>query len=307
MYYFIPKQADRPVYSYKLSIIHFWSLIFLYIWAGPHHLHYTALPDWAQTLGMVMSIILWMPSWGGMINGLMTLQGAWDKLRTDPILRMLVVVGRLLRHGDLRGADDVDPLGQLAQPLHRLDDRPRAFRRARLERHDHLRRALLPGAAAVEARAGSTRSRLVSWHFWLATIGIVLYAASMWVGGIMQGLMWREVDDQGFLVNTFVDTVVAMHPMYVDPRARRGALPRGRAHHGLEPLEDGRRRAAAGPARAGRVGTRSRCQTATETRSPTLRLPRRSRSSCRTTAGSSATTPRRDQRDAAAGALASSW
>ena len=128
MYYFIPKQADRPVYSYKLSIIHFWSLIFLYIWAGPHHLHYTALPDWAQMLGMVFSIVLWMPSWGGMINGLMTLQGAWDKLRTDPILRMLVVSRRLLRHGDLRGADDVDPLGQLAQPLHRMDDRPRALR-----------------------------------------------------------------------------------------------------------------------------------------------------------------------------------
>ena len=153
MYYFVPKQAERPVYSYKLSIIHFWALIFLYIWAGPHHLHYTALPDWASTLGMVFSIILWMPTWGGMINGLMTLSGAWDKLRTDPIIRMMVVSHRLLRHVHLRGADDVDPRGELAVALHRLDHRPRAFRRAGLERHDHLRRALLPGAAAVEPRA----------------------------------------------------------------------------------------------------------------------------------------------------------
>ena len=114
MYYFMPKQAERPVYSYRLSIIHFWALIFLYIWAGPHHLHYTALPDWAQTLGMVFSIMLWMPSWGGMINGLMTLSGAWDKLRTDPILRIHGGVARLLRHGDLRGADDVDQDGQRA-------------------------------------------------------------------------------------------------------------------------------------------------------------------------------------------------
>jgi cytochrome c oxidase cbb3-type subunit 1 len=124
MYYFVPKQAERPVYSYKLSIIHFWSLIFLYIWAGPHHLHYTALPDWAATLGMVFSIILWMPSWGGMINGLMTLQGAWDKLRTDPI-------------------------GKLAVALHRLDHRSRPLRRTWLERHDHIRLPLLHDTTSV--------------------------------------------------------------------------------------------------------------------------------------------------------------
>ena len=153
MYYFVPKQANRPVYSYRLSIIHFWALIFLYIWAGPHHLHYTALPDWAQTLGMVFSIMLWMPSWGGMINGLMTLSGAWDKLRTDPIIRMMVAGHRLLRHVDLRRPDDVDQGGQLAVALHRLDHRPRAFRRARLGRHDLLRRDLLHGAEALEPRA----------------------------------------------------------------------------------------------------------------------------------------------------------
>ena len=157
MYYFVPKQADRPVYSYRLSIVHFWSLIFLYIWAGPHHLHYTALPDWAQTLGMVFSIMLWMPSWGGMINGLMTLSGAWDKLRTDPILRMMVIAvafyGMSTFEGPVMSIKAVNSLS----PLHRLDHRPRAFRRARLGRHDHLRRALLPGAAAVEPRAALQR------------------------------------------------------------------------------------------------------------------------------------------------------
>ncbi len=149
MYYFVPKRAERPVYSYRLSIVHFWSLIFLYIWAGPHHLHYTALPDWAQTLGMTFSIMLWMPSWGGMINGLMTLSGAWDKLRTDPVIRFLVVLGRLLRHVDLRGTADEHQVGQRAVALHRLDHRPRAFRRARLGRLHQLRRDLLPRAVAV--------------------------------------------------------------------------------------------------------------------------------------------------------------
>ena len=146
MYYFIPKQAERPVYSYRLSIVHFWSLIFLYIWAGPHHLHYTALPDWAQTLGMTFSIMLWMPSWGGMINGLMTLSGAWDKLRTDPVLRMLVVSVAFYGMSTFEGPLDVDQGGERAQPLHRLDRRPRAFRRARLGRLRQLRRPLLAGA-----------------------------------------------------------------------------------------------------------------------------------------------------------------
>ena len=153
MYYFIPKRAERPIYSYRLSIVHFWSLIFLYIWAGPHHLHYTALPDWAQTLGMTFSIMLWMPSWGGMINGLMTLSGAWDKLRTDPVLRMLVVsvafYGMSTFEGPMMSIKAVNSLS----PLHRLDHRPRAFRRARLGRLRHLRRALLPGAVAVEPQA----------------------------------------------------------------------------------------------------------------------------------------------------------
>jgi cytochrome c oxidase cbb3-type subunit 1 len=222
MYYFIPKQADRPVYSYKLSIIHFWSLIFLYIWAGPHHLHYTALPDWAQTLGMVFSVVLWMPSWGGMINGLMTLQGAWDKLRTDPILRMLVVsvgfYGMATFEGPMMSIRSVNSLSHYTEWT-----------------IGHVHSGALGwngmitfGALYYLVPRLWNRERLysialVSWHFWLATIGIVLYAASMWVAGIMEGLMWREVDDQGFLVNSFVDTVAAKHPMFVI-RAVGGSL-----------------------------------------------------------------------------------
>ncbi|MEL6100525.1 MAG: cytochrome-c oxidase, cbb3-type subunit I [Pseudomonadota bacterium] len=214
MYYFIPKQAERPVFSYKLSIIHFWALIFLYIWAGPHHLHYTALPDWASTLGMVFSIILWMPSWGGMINGLMTLQGAWDKLRTDPVIRMMVIslafYGMSTFEGPMMSIRAVNSLSHYTDwtighvhsgalgwngmitfgALYFLV--PKLWKRERLYSLD-----------------------LVNWHFWLATIGIVLYAASMWVTGIMEGLMWREVDANGFLVNSFADTVSAKFPMYV--------------------------------------------------------------------------------------------
>ncbi len=214
MYYFIPKQADRPVYSYRLSIIHFWALTFIYIWAGPHHLHYTALPDWVQTLGMVMSVILWMPSWGGMINGLMTLSGAWDKLRTDPILRMLVIsvafYGMSTFEGPMMSIKSVNALSHYTDWT-----------------VGHVHSGALGWVGMISMGAvyylvprlwGRERLysyTLVSWHFWLATLGIVLYAASMWVSGIMQGLMWREYDDQGFLVYSFVETVEAMHPYYV--------------------------------------------------------------------------------------------
>jgi cytochrome c oxidase cbb3-type subunit 1 len=222
MYYFVPKQANRPIYSYRLSIVHFWSLIFLYIWAGPHHLHYTALPDWAQTLGMVFSVMLWMPSWGGMINGLMTLSGAWDKLRTDPILRMMVIAvafyGMSTFEGPVMSIRAVNSLshytdwtighvhsgalgwvgmisfGALYYLTPRLWDRERLY-----------------------------SLRLINWHFWLATIGIVLYASAMWVSGIMQGLMWREYDQEGFLVYSFVETVEQMHPYYLI-RALGGTL-----------------------------------------------------------------------------------
>ena len=132
MYYFVPKQAGRPIYSYRLSVVHFWALIFTYMWAGPHHLHYTALPDWTQSLGMVFSLILLAPSWGGMINGIMTLSGAWHKLRDDPILKFLIVSLSFYGMSHVRGADDVDQDGQRAVALHRLDHRPRALGRARL-------------------------------------------------------------------------------------------------------------------------------------------------------------------------------
>ena len=214
MYYFVPKQAERPVFSYKLSIIHFWALIFLYIWAGPHHLHYTALPEWASTLGMVFSVILWMPSWGGMINGLMTLSGAWDKLRTDPIIRMMVVsigfYGMSTFEGPMMSIKAVNSLS------HYTDWTIGHVHSGALGWNGMITfGALYFLTPRLWNRDSLYSLKLVSWHFWLATIGIVLYASSMWVTGIMEGLMWREVDANGFLVNAFADTVSAKFPMYV--------------------------------------------------------------------------------------------
>ena len=214
MYYFIPKRANRPVYSYRLSIVHFWSLIFLYIWAGPHHLHYTALPDWAQTLGMVFSVMLWMPSWGGMINGLMTLSGAWDKLRTDPVLRMMVIsvafYGMSTFEGPMMSIKSVNSLS------HYTDWTIGHVHSGALGWVGMISMAcmyhLIP---RLWGRKEVYSLRLVSWHVWLATLGIVVYASAMWVSGIMQGLMWREYDANGFLAYSFVETVEAMHPYYV--------------------------------------------------------------------------------------------
>jgi len=214
MYYFVPKQAGRPVYSYRLSIIHFWSLIFLYIWAGPHHLHYTALPDWAQTLGMVFSIMLWMPSWGGMINGLMTLNGAWDKVRTDPIIRMMVLAlafyGMSTFEGPMLSIKAVNSLS------HYTDWTIGHVHSGALGWNGMITFAcvyyLVP---RLWQKPRLYSLRMINWHFWLATLGIVFYAASMWVAGITQGLMWREYGSDGYLVNSFVDTVAALHPMYI--------------------------------------------------------------------------------------------
>jgi len=222
MYYFVPKQANRPVYSYRLSVIHFWSLIFLYIWAGPHHLHYTALPDWTQTLGMTFSVMLWMPSWGGMINGLMTLSGAWDKLRTDPVLRFLVTsvgfYGMSTFEGPVMSIRSVNSLSHYTDWT-----------------IGHVHSGALGWVAFVSfgaiyflvpklwKRTQFYSLRLIEWHFWLATIGIVLYITPMWISGIMQGLMWRAYDDLGFLQFSFVETVAAMHPYYV-VRALAGVL-----------------------------------------------------------------------------------
>jgi hypothetical protein len=237
MYYFVPKQAERPVFSYKLSIVHFWALIFLYIWAGPHHLHYTALPDWASTLGMVFSIILWMPSWGGMINGLMTLSGAWDKLRTDPIIRMMVVsigfYGMSTFEGPMMSIRAVNSLS------HYTDWTIGHVHSGALGWNGMITfGALYFLTPRLWQRERLYSLSLVNWHFWLATIGIVLYAASMWVTGIMEGLMWREVDAQGFLVNSFADTVAAKFPMYVVRALGRHAVPRRCGDHVLQPLDD---------------------------------------------------------------------
>ncbi|WP_296676945.1 cytochrome-c oxidase, cbb3-type subunit I [Novosphingobium sp.] len=214
MYYFVPKQAERPVYSYRLSIIHFWSLIFLYIWAGPHHLHYTALPDWAQTLGMVFSIMLWMPSWGGMINGLMTLNGAWDKIRTDPIIRMMVMAlafyGMSTFEGPMMSIKSVNSLS------HYTDWTIGHVHSGALGWNGMITFSCLYYLfPRLWKRARMYSLRMINWHFWLATLGIVFYAASMWVAGITQGLMWREYGADGYLVNSFVDTVAALHPMYL--------------------------------------------------------------------------------------------
>ncbi len=214
MYYYIPKRAERPVYSYRLSIIHFWALIFLYIWAGPHHLHYTALPDWAQTVGMVFSIMLWMPSWGGMINGLMTLSGAWDKLRTDPGLRFSVTAvgfyGMSTFEGPLMSVRQVNALSHYTDWT-----------------IGHVHSGALGWVAFIcfgalyymvpmlWGKKDIYSKKLASWHFWTATLGIVLYITSMWVSGIMQGLMWRAYDQFGFLQYSFIETVQAMHPFYV--------------------------------------------------------------------------------------------
>ncbi len=222
MYYFVPKQAERPIYSYRLSIVHFWSLIFLYIWAGPHHLHYTALPDWAQTLGMVFSVVLWMPSWGGMINGLLTLNGAWDKIRTDPIIRMMVwalaFYGMSTFEGPMLSIKWVNSMS------HYTDWTIGHVHSGALGWNGMITFAAL--YYLVPRLWGRNRLyslRMVNWHFWCATLGIVFYAASMWVAGMMQGYMWREYGSDGYLVNSFADTVSAMWPMYV-ARAFGGLL-----------------------------------------------------------------------------------
>ncbi len=210
MYYFVPKRVGRPVYSYRLSIVHFWSLIFIYIWAGPHHLHYTALPQWVQTLGMTFSIMLWMPSWGGMINGLMTLSGAWDKLRTDPVVRMMVVAiafyGMATFEGPLMSIREVNALS------HYTDWTIGHVHSGALGWNGFISFAALYCMVPwLWKKERLYSDALVEWHFWIATSGIVLYITSMWISGIMEGLMWREYTPQGYLANAFVETVAAKH------------------------------------------------------------------------------------------------
>jgi cytochrome c oxidase cbb3-type subunit I len=213
MYYFVPKQAGRPIYSYRLSVVHFWSLIFTYMWAGPHHLQYTALPDWAQSLGMVFSLILLAPSWGGMINGIMTLSGAWYKLRTDPILKFLIVslsfYGMSTFEGPMMAIKTVNSLSHYTDWT-----------------IGHVHAGALGWVAMISVgslyyviprlfdRTQMYSIQLVTLHFWLATIGVVLYIAAMWIAGVMQGLMWRAVNPDGTLTYAFVESVKATYPFY---------------------------------------------------------------------------------------------
>ena len=214
MYYFVPKQAGRPVYSYRLSIVHFWALISVYMWAGPHHLHYTALPDWAQSIGMVFSLVLLAPSWGGMINGIMTLSGAWEKLRDDPVIRFLIVAlsfyGMSTFEGPMMSIKTVNALSHYTDWT-----------------IGHVHSGALGWVAMISigsiyalipwlyGKKEMYNVGLVNTHFWLATIGTVLYIASMWVSGISQGLMWRAVNDDGTLTYTFVEALKATYPYYV--------------------------------------------------------------------------------------------
>ncbi len=213
MYYYIPKQIGRPVYSYRLSIVHFWALIFTYMWAGPHHLHYTALPDWAQSLGMVFSLILLAPSWGGMINGIMTLSGAWHKLRDDPILRFLIVslsfYGMSTFEGPMMSIKTVNALSHYTDWT-----------------IGHVHSGALGWVGLVSmgslyylvprlfGREKMYSTKAIEVHFWVATIGIVLYAVAMWISGVTQGLMWRAVEPDGTLTYSFVESVVASYPYY---------------------------------------------------------------------------------------------
>jgi cytochrome c oxidase cbb3-type subunit 1 len=214
MYYFIPKQANRPVYSYRLSVVHFWALISVYMWAGPHHLHYTALPDWAQSLGMVFSLILLAPSWGGMINGIMTLSGAWHKLRSDPILKFMIVslsfYGMSTFEGPMMSIKTVNALSHYTDWT-----------------IGHVHSGALGWVAFIVIGSlyalipklyGKTEmysTSLINTHFWLATIGVLVYIAAMWIAGVMQGLMWRAVNDDGTLTYTFIESIKATYPYYV--------------------------------------------------------------------------------------------
>ena len=213
MYYFVPKQADRPVYSYRLSVVHFWALIAIYMWAGPHHLHYTSLPNWAQSIGMVFSIILLAPSWGGMINGIMTLSGAWHKLRTDPILKFMIVslsfYGMSTFEGPMMSIKTVNALSHYTDWT-----------------IGHVHSGALGWVAMMTIgtmycliprlynKAGMYSTRLIDVHFWTSTIGVVLYAVPMWISGITQGLMWRALNEDGTLTYSFIESLKFTYPYY---------------------------------------------------------------------------------------------
>jgi len=222
MYYFMPKAAERPVYSYRLSIVHFWSLVFLYIWAGPHHLHYTSLPDWAQTLGMVFSLMLIAPSWGGMLNGLLTLRGAWDRVRTDPILKMMVVAVTFYGMSTLEGP--IMSIRKVNALSHYTDWTVGHVHSGALGWVAMLSFAIMYWMVPRLWGREWVKPAWLEAHFWLGTLGIVFYIIPMWIGGVTQGLMWRAVTEMGLLkYPDFTETVVALKPFYV-LRAFGGSL-----------------------------------------------------------------------------------
>lgn len=213
MYYFVPKASNRPVYSYRLSIIHFWSLVFIYIWAGPHHLLYTALPEWAQTLGMIFSVALWAPSWGGMINGLLTLRGVWNKVRTDPVLKLMATAvtfyGMSTFEGPLLSIKSVNMIA------HYTDWIPGHVHAGTIGWNYMLTAAVLYFLVSKLWKTEIYSKKLAETQFWLATIGLVLYIMSMWAAAFTQGAMWRAVNENGALVYpNFIETVVKIVPMY---------------------------------------------------------------------------------------------
>jgi len=214
MYYFVPKQAGRPIYSYRLSIVHFWALIAVYMWAGPHHLLYTALPDWAQSLGMVFSLILFAPSWGGAINGIMTLSGVWHKLRTDPILKFLIVSLSFYMMSTFEGPMmSIKTVNSLS---HYTDWTIGHVHSGALGWVAMISigsiYALMPRMLGLKEMWST---KLIDTHFWIHTIGVVFYIASMWIAGVMQGLMWRATNDDGTLTYTFVESLNATYPYYL--------------------------------------------------------------------------------------------
>jgi cytochrome c oxidase cbb3-type subunit 1 len=213
MYYFVPRQAGRPIYSYRLSVVHFWALISTYMWAGPHHLQFTALPDWAQSLGMVFSLVLLAPSWGGMINGIMTLSGAWEKLRTDPIIKFMIVslsfYGMSTFEGPMMSIKTVNSLSHYTDWT-----------------IGHVHSGALGWVAMISlgciysltprllGLSSMYSVRAINTHFWVHTVGVVFYIAAMWIAGVMQGLMWRATNDDGTLTYTFVEALKATYPYY---------------------------------------------------------------------------------------------
>ena len=212
MYYFLPKAAERPVFSYRLSIVHFWGLVFIYIWAGPHHLLYTSLPEWAQTLGMIFSVMLWAPSWGGMVNGLLTLRGAWDKLRTDPVLKFFAAgvtfYGMSTFEGPLLSIRSVNGLA------HYTDWIIAHVHGGGLGWNGFMAAGMFYWLAPRLFGTELYSKKLANAHFYIGTFGILLYVVSMWVSGVTQGLMWRAESEGGGLMYTFIETVTALKPMY---------------------------------------------------------------------------------------------